>query len=920
MKARRKIIGTAGVLLIAIAAIGALSSGCDNRNPINPSQSRIKQVAELSINFNPPVLTFSELLVLDTVDVMIFASDEDGNGVDSLDISLSRYPSYGIITTVQETETKGLYSAQYITSLQDTAGYTVSFQARVGGVSNTVQYPVRFTSNISVAQVAMNFNPSSVVVASPEEIDTALIELWVRDDDGIGLDSVRVQLLRSPNIGTLVQPAYTENGYAQAKYITEPTDTSYAINFTALAGGVSISRSLNVYYSPINVVSQVSVNFDPPTLIIRSPYRSDTALINIWVRDASGAGIHGMPVQISRSPNVGTIVPPPPTDSGFTQAKYITDPGVYEDVTITVTAGGVSVINTLDVISQLLGEIGAMNISLEKISLIAGGDDSARIYVSVSDTANIPIGDNTTIFISNYGPTPHRGTLSSNSAPTLNGVATFVIRSPLALDTALVTEFDSLKAWGISLSGETTYARAAIGFIPGTASTLQIITLPTDMVAGSGASQPILALARDANGNNVINGTQINFRRQLTASNITALAMTNRGVAQAIYTVGTTAGTDFIRAFIPRGNDTLWSQTVPLTVRSAVGSNITLTASDPTIEIGGIATQIIATLRDENNNPLSEGYPVQFQITSAPAVTGPEAPSFNYVPTADSIQWLVIDSTDVSGRASVALYSGTYAGTVRIKATAVDNPNVFKEKVVVVIESGPPANIIISSVGNVHPEGEVYVGGVTALVLDAFTNPVEYNTAVHFQVVPDSVAMIGGNAFTGGIVFDPDSGTVETVGVPGLAFTQISYTCTRAFRQIRIVAQSGALFDTSSYIVLPIYAEGGRIAVGADPGSIWITVPGRYDTSEISAQLIDGIGCAISEGIINFAAQVAGELCGPSVDTTDLSGWAYTKFRISYEMIPQTPPNPPQVTAKVTAVLRGYPNVKGEATIDCRRP
>ncbi len=920
MKAFRKATGSAGVTLPVVLAIGVLLAGCDNRNPINPSQSRVKQVAELTLNFNPPVLTFSELMVLDTVDILIFASDENGNGVDSLDISLSRTPNYGIVTSVVETEVIGLYTAQYITGLQDTTGYTVSFQAKVGGVSNTVQYAVRYTSNINVSQVSMNFNPSSVVVTSPEAIDTALIDLWVRDNHGIGLDSVRVQVLRTPNIGTLIQPAYTVNGYAQAQYITEPTDSNYVINFTALAGGVTANRSLNIYYSPLNVVSQVSVNFDPPTLIIRSPYRSDTALINIWVRDASGAGIHGMPVQISRTPNVGTVVPPAPTDSGFTQAKYITDPGVYEDVTITVTAGGIAVIDTLDVVSQLLGEIGSMSISLEKISLIAGGDDSARIYVSVSDTANIPIGDNTTIFISNYGPTPHRGTLSSNSAPTLNGVATFVIRSPLALDTALVTEFDSLKAWGISLSGETTYARSAIGFIPGSASTLQIISMPSDMVAGSGAAQTIRALARDANGNNVINGTQVNFRKQLATSNITALAMTTRGVAEATYTVGTTAGTDFIRAFIPRGNDTLWSQTVPLTVRSAIGSNITLTASDPTIEIGGIATQIIATLKDENNNPLSDGYPVQFQITSAPAVVGPEAPSFNYVPTADSIQWLVIDSTDVYGRASVALYSGTCAGTVRIKATAIDNPNVFKEKVVVVIESGPPANIIISSVGNVHPEGEVYVGGVTALVLDAFTNPVEYNTAVHFRVIPDSVAMIGGNAFTGGIVFDPDSGTVETIGVPGLAFTQISYTCTRAFRQIFIVAQSGSLFDTSSFIVLPIYAEGGRIAVGADPGSIWITVPGRYDTSDISAQLIDGIGCAISEGIINFSAQVAGELCGPSVDTTDLSGWAYTKFRISYEMIPQTPPNPPQVTAKVSAVLRGYPNVKGEATIDCRRP
>jgi hypothetical protein len=36
-------------------------------------------------------------------------------------------------------------------------------------------------------------------------------------------------------------------------------------------------------------------------------------------------------------------------------------------------------------------------------------------------------------------------------------------------------------------------------------------------------------------------------------------------------------------------------------------------------------------------------------------------------------------------------------------------------------------------------------------------------------------------------------------------------------------------------------------------------------------------------------------------------------------MVPQTPPDPPQVAAKVVAVLEGYPNIKGEAIITSRR-
>jgi len=69
--------------------------------------------------------------------------------------------------------------------------------------------------------------------------------------------------------------------------------------------------------------------------------------------------------------------------------------------------------------------------------------------------------------------------------------------------------------------------------------------------------------------------------------------------------------------------------------------------------------------------------------------------------------------------------------------------------------------------------------------------------------------------------------------------------------------------------------------------------------------------------VINFTAQVCGEISGHFSDTTDIDGFAYTEFMIRADEIPENPPDPPQCTAIVKARLRGYPEVEGEYEILC---
>lgn len=902
------------VMAITVLIGFVIFSACDSRKPISSTTAKMMSVSEITIIFNPPQVNVYNENEIDTVTVNIIVTNDEGVGIDNLNIDLSRSPNLGAVTEPEATSTQGHYQAKYFTAPNGFGD--IEFRASVGNV-----YAVDTLSVVQqtlVSNITVFFNPQYVVLYGENDIDTIDVSILVADEDGVGIDSLDVALSINPNLGTITNPQATgSGGYYQSQYITAP-DSSVDIIFTAIAGDMSISDTLSIFVQPANTVEEIFISFNPQPLIIHSPFKSDTALIDIWVRDANGVSLDSILVQISRMPEVGTIVPPGITENGYAQGMYITDPGIYQDVSITVSVGEVTVTDTLLINVQLLGEIGSMNISLQKQILVADGVDNTSIFVSVTDTTGIPIGDGTIVFIQNYGPGT-QGTLNESSGYTENGIATFIITAPPILNPDLVVESDSIRAWGVSLSGDTTYAYSAVTYVPGEPDNLNITTLPEEMVAGSGESQIFDVLVTDENNNRVIDGTQVQFANELETSSITDITTTSGGMAEGVYVVGTEAGLDVIRAFRvkPGTTDTLWSNAVPLTVRSAEGSNIAITASPAVIEVGGIACNIYAIMQDENNNPLSEGFPVMFEITSHPGTHDTrESPSFDYVPTDDSVLYVVIDSTDVNGRASVALFSGAVSGTVTIKATSVDNPNIFKEKPLVVIESGPPHFVDISGGSNPYVDGAMLISDVSAEIADSFTNPVECSTAVHFELIPDTIAMINGDAFTGGCI---DTATGETLGIPGIANTWLSYTCYHTFDTVRIVTYSGVLVDTS--ILLPLGLYEGTIYVGADPASIWLANPGDADTSDIEAELTDGLHCRIKNGVIVFSARNAGQIIeGMERDTTDEYGHAYSQFYIFYEQIPPNPPNDPNVTAEAVAKLRGYADVEGKAEIVCRRP
>jgi len=765
--------------------------------------------------------------------------------------------------------------------------------------------------------VQLNLTPDRLVIRSTDKPDTVRMNLRVRDSDGNGIDSVEVIINRVPSVGTIVPPGLTySGGFTTAMFVTDPGGLEDSIiTFIATSGTASDTVDLEVGIS----LATVTMTLLPANLVVHSLNKPDTAKIDIRVRDGDGNGIDSVEIELSRSPEMGTIVPPEFTMyGGYTNALYITDPGsIEQDMQVTLTARSGSAVDTdvLNLLVSLQGEIDTMNISLGKHTLVANAEDNTNIYVSVLDTTGVPIGDGTVVSMENWGA-GIGGSFDSNYVHTTNGIAIFTLTAPPFIDTTAIIDTDSLRAWGISESGDTSYAKSAITYIPDEPYRLEIVTVPYEMVAGSGENQEIEVRVFDAHGSFVRNGTQVRFKNDLITSDITSLTTTLGGYATGVYTVGTEAVLDIIRAFIttPGSTDTLWSNPVPLDIRSSSPTNISITTDNATIPVGGNPTMIFATMQDENGNPLSDGWEIIFQVTAGPDFPdiSPKAPSFNYVASDDSACFETNEFTNVNGVASVTIFSGTQAGTVRIKVISVDNYSIFKEKPLITIQSGPPAVISIMPSNVAIVFGEAIATGITAAVWDQYTNPVEPLTAVHFEILPDTIAFIDGAAYTGGWI---DTTTGEVVGTVGLASTWLAYSCLNTFDTVRVVASSGDMEDTSAAVVLALYQ--GTIAVDVQPGVIYLspTHPDSVDYADVEAQLLDGLGCPIENGVINFTVENCGQISGPYSDTTDIQGYAYTVFKITYRQLIPDPDRPPHCEAKIKARLRGYPEIIGE--VDC---
>ena len=921
-----------GILLLILIFAASLVS-CDRRHGIDSSAQRIANVDDIIVALNPAQIFLPSPESVDSALVVIAVVNSDGVGISGVQVSVTRTPAIGYLIQPDTTNSNG-YTYAWFYAQPGVYG-TVTINVTAGNKAIT---RALYISGPSEYSMSLNYSPPIPKLidheAIPYEVTVTLVDTTQR---GVAGHPVTFSILnRVGRIAfedtSITTPRTNSQGEVTALFYNTRDDE---MNNPDSALIQAVTSSPTDEGNPLAVSVSIPLRRVQNDLILEALPESvfgdgsDSTIIRAFLRNTYGQGIAGDTIAFSNNPDNDGIPQPIAVTDGNGIALSVYRPFVdrigLTHITAIYKSGLIhQAADTIAVNILPVRAIAFVTVSLQKQNIIANGTDSSKIFVTVQDSTGGLIADGTTVYLEHTGT----GFLSPSLVQTTDGQAFSAITAPANIVSG--PKVDSIFAWGYSSDTTIVADTVVVHYISGDVFELQFVRPESTiiLIAGSGQSDTVQVAAVDINGNPVANGTQIKFLKEIITSSITPTsAPTQDGIATAIYLVGSETGDDNVRAFVrdpDTPSDTIWTpQPVVFRCLSANATTLVLSSSQGNIEVGGASCQIIATLQDAFGNPLSEGYVVAFQITSAngDSTIPYDWPSFD----TESGDYSDTIETNINGQAILQIYSGTEAGAVAIEACTIplppDSLYVCDEKSLITISSGPPAHVSTSRSPNgqsenpAYPERFVQVG---AGVWDIYTNPVEYGTAVHFSLIPADIAEVEGNSFTGGgKPYHPDS-------VDGWAFSRIIYGCYETFDAVQIVASSagpnGPVADTSDAFSLPAFDP--SLTCGANPGNLRCAGPGptQCATSTITATLFDGGGCSVDGGLIAFSALVAGEITGPTEVYTDSTGRASTTYRICGDDIPTPPDGVPRIETSVQAALVGYPDVVAEVNLVCTRP
>jgi hypothetical protein len=237
-----------------------------------------------------------------------------------------------------------------------------------------------------------------------------------------------------------------------------------------------------------------------------------------------------------------------------------------------------------------------------------------------------------------------------------------------------------------------------------------------------GGTTGVTALILDDEGNEVADGTAVLFTTNLAATGVTPIVTTTDGTATAIFSGGTRAGV----ATVTATTGTV-SASTSITIQAGSAGSLDFVSADPTlIGVRGSSLQQKSTITfrvlDQNGNTVADGTQVSFTLISG--LGGGEF----IAPTTGGT---------VAGLAATVLTSGTVAGPVRIRASAiVGTTTLTSSSTNVSITGGPPSGSHLSLASSfVNIAGQALfdvICSIDAKVADRFGNPVPPDTTVSF--------------------------------------------------------------------------------------------------------------------------------------------------------------------------------------------
>ena len=330
---------------------------------------------------------------------------------------------------------------------------------------------------------------------------------------------------------------------------------------------------------------------------------------------------------------------------------------------------------------------------------------------------------------------------------------------------------------------------------PGSPATAEISAPST--APGDGTETSVSAVVYDDYGNEVADGTEINFEIDPPAG-LTASSGTTSGGVVSTSVYSTELGTVTLAVYY--GSSLLGSTSIEFVAGAPYRADVS--ASPETLTVGETST-VTAVVYDQADHEVADGTEVTFEVISGEATVDP------------------LTASTSGGVVSTSVYS-TVAGTVTL---AVKHNTSTLGTVDITFDPGLPATAQVSA----SPTSVVADGStkstVTAVVRDVYGNRVP-NVRVIFQVTTGTASLTHTSVYTDGSgqaqtqVYSSTQGTATITA--SVYDTGISNSVTVTFTAVP--SGVGAVAPAPSPVTQTVPPSGGTVA--SSDGKLEVTVPG----------------------------------------------------------------------------------------------
>jgi hypothetical protein len=567
------------------------------------------------------------------------------------------------------------------------AGVEYYIQAKDGD-GNLATWPANPPESMSLKRlstITVTPNPATVASGSTQQFTAA-----VRDANNNAV-SITPAWSVTASIGTI-----NRNGL----FVAGAAGTGTVV---AALGDVSGNASVTVIPGPASSIAMASGDGQSGI--------AGAALANplvVMVKDSSGNPVGGVSVAFSVIAGGGTL--------SATSSATGSDGRASAVLTLGTAAGTNTVIAT------------SAGLSGSPVTFSATGLAGALASIAVTPNSATIISGNTQQFTA-AGRDANNNTVSVTPTWSVTGGIGSITTG--GLFSAVVSGSGAVVAASGSVSGS-----ASLTVTPGSGSNISMVSGNSQSgTVGTTLPNPFVVIVRDANSNPV-SGVSVAFA--ITSGNgslsVTSVITGADGVASAVLTLGTAAGTNAVTATSTglTGSPVTFSATG----LSGLASSLAMVSGDGQSGIVGttLPNSFVVIVKDANNNPVS-GASVTFAITSGNG-------SLSVTST----------TTGSDGKASTTLTLGTMAGANSVTATSTGlsgSPVTFSATGNVGSVS-PTNSTVAAAPASVGADG-VSTSAVTVTLKDANGNPISGH----------SVTVSSGSHAT---TIAPPSGTTDASG------------------------------------------------------------------------------------------------------------------------------------------------------------